>query len=77
MRGIKIPFDVETTSRSDEGSGDVVPMPAAPVVGKVFVCENVLLVVNMKPIAKKSFAKKESCVFIVGNFIEEIKECKS
>ena len=38
MRGIKIPFEVETTSSTDEGSGDVVPIPAEPVAGKVFVC---------------------------------------
>jgi len=38
MRGIKIPFDVDFISSSDEALGVVVPMPAAPVDGKVFVC---------------------------------------
>jgi hypothetical protein len=36
--GIKIPFEVETTSNREEGSGDDVPTAAAPVEGNVFVC---------------------------------------
>jgi len=38
MRGIKIPFDVELMSSKEDVFGASVPMPAAPVVGNVFVC---------------------------------------
>ena len=38
MRGIKTPFVVELMSSNEDAFGDSVPMPAAPVVGNVFVC---------------------------------------
>ena len=39
IRGISIPFVVDFISSNDEAFGDVVPMPAAPVDGKMF-CPN-------------------------------------
>jgi hypothetical protein len=35
---IKSPFAVEFISKSEEALGVVVPIPAAPVEGKTFVC---------------------------------------
>ena len=36
IRGIKTPFVVDFTSNRDLVSGDIVPIPAEPVLGKVF-----------------------------------------
>jgi hypothetical protein len=38
--GIKIPLEVDFISNNDDASGVVVPIPAAPVDGKMFVCAN-------------------------------------
>ena len=38
MREIKRPFVVDFTSNKEDASGVVVPMPAAPDEGKIFVC---------------------------------------
>ena len=38
MRGIRIPLVVDFISNNDEALGDVVPIPALPVAGNVFVC---------------------------------------
>ena len=38
IRGIKIPFVVDFTSNKEDVLGVVVPIPAAPVEGNVFVC---------------------------------------
>ena len=40
MRGIIKPFDVLFISSKDDASGVVVPKPAEPLKGKVFVCSN-------------------------------------
>ena len=37
MRGISNPLEVDLISKSDEELGVVVPIPAAPVEGNVFV----------------------------------------
>jgi len=36
IRGIKTPFVVDFTSSKEDEFGDVVPIPAAPVDGKIF-----------------------------------------
>ena len=38
IRDIRMPFDVDFISSNDDAFGVTVPMPAAPVDGKVFVC---------------------------------------
>ena len=38
IRDMRRPFDVELISKSEEAFGIVVPIPAAPVDGNVFVC---------------------------------------
>src|ERR1043165_8146161 len=52
MRGINSPLVVDLISRSDEAFGVVVPIPALPVDGKVFVCaiEWLVMVIRMIPI---------------------------
>ena len=39
IRGMSKPFDVDFISSSDDASGVVVPIPAAPFEGKIF-CAN-------------------------------------
>lgn len=64
IRGIKTPLLVEDTSSSDEELGATVPMPAAPVVGKVFVCENAFSNTRRMLKARNSFTAS-GVVFMV------------
>jgi len=50
MRGMSIPLEVLTISSKEEGSGEVVPIPTAPVEGNVLVC----------PIPERSKIKNET-----------------
>lgn len=60
---------VEAISSSDEDAGRSVPMPAAPVVGKVLVCENEILVKKI-PVATRKQKKKP---YLIIGFFEETK----
>ena len=42
MRGINNPFDVDFIPSAADASGVVVPIPAEPVEGKMFVCPSSL-----------------------------------
>ena len=64
IRGISIPCVVLFISRMEDAFGVVVPMPALPVAGNVFVCEYVPMIkaVN-RAVASRFF-------FIVVKFFE-------
>jgi hypothetical protein len=65
MRGIKTPFEVDFISSSDEESGVVVPIPAAPLAGKIF-CP------NEKEKEEYIKARKSSCAFFIKNFCSKL-----
>jgi hypothetical protein len=66
MRGKSTPLAVEVTSSSDDPLGVVVPIPAAPVVGKVLVCAWAKCEVKMQSI---SALQRVMCVFIGDEFL--------
>lgn len=62
MRGISNPFEVLTISSNAEALGDVVPMPALPVAGKMF-CAVATVVIN-----NVTKAEIKCAVFITGKW---------
>src|ERR1043166_3078927 len=63
MRGMRIPLLVLFTSSSDEPFGVVVPIPAAPVEGKIF-CDCSCLLINKQTIIIKIYLSVLNFVFI-------------
>ena len=55
MRGINKPFVVDFISKSEDAFGAVVPMPAEPVEGKVFVWATITVEKNIPKTPMKSF----------------------
>jgi hypothetical protein len=55
----------------EEASGVIVPMPAEPVAGKIFVCASMVCTDKKMAAAIANATLQEQFVFITKNFKEE------
>jgi hypothetical protein len=67
MREINNPFEVDLISSNDDALGVMVPMPAAPVEGNVFVCATAT---NENKVNTK--AEQSSCVGFIKYFSSKL-----
>jgi hypothetical protein len=71
IRGISNPFEVDFISSKEDALGVVVPIPAAPVAGKIFVCA-LLICVYKKMATIANATLPEQFVFITKNLKKKI-----
>jgi hypothetical protein len=62
--GTSIPFEVETISRIADALGVVVPMPALPVEGNMFVCASVQWVQTKRAVLNARLCLSK-CIFFM------------